>query len=402
VSSGRGWRPAVSFLPALLVTAGGIYFALRGIELDAVGDSLGSSDYSTMPPALLLLALAVYLRVVRWRLLFSASTRPAFGPATEALLIGHFFNNVLPVRAGEIIRIVSLHARAGTSRAETLATIVVERAFDVLALLVLFFATLPWLPHVSWVRGATVLAVGLSIALAVAVLALARYGVRPVRFFLLPLARLPFVSVARVESGADSLVRGVAALRDARMGVATFSLTVASWLVFSVSFWLVLIGFDRELPLSAGVLVAFATGLALALPSGPAALGVFEAAVVLALTAYAVPRSEALSAALVIHAFSVVPFLAAGAVVLVARGGIGPGLGMWRLAGNRPEGEAEGRVQPVERSEERDEAVVKPKRAGGDVVGAEQPARDEPAESSDRVDVANVLDLETGPGEERP
>jgi uncharacterized protein (TIRG00374 family) len=401
VSSRGRWRPAVSLLPALLVTAGGIYFALRGIELDAVGDSLASSDYSTMPPALLLLGLAVYLRVVRWRLLFSASTRPAFRPATEALLIGHFFNNVLPVRAGEIIRIVSLHARAGTSRAETLATIVVERAFDVLALLVLFFATLPWLPHVSWVRGAAVLAIALSIALAATVLALARYGVRPVRFILLPLARLPFVSVARVESGADSLVRGVAALRNARMGVATFSLTVASWLVFSASFWLVLIGFDRDLPLSAGVLVAFATGLALALPSGPAALGVFEAAVVLALTAYGVHRSEALSAALVIHAFSVVPFLVAGAVVLVARGGIGPGLGVWRLAGNRPEGEAEGRVQPVERPEERHEPVVEPKRTRGDVVGAEQPARDEPAESSDRIDVANVLDLEPGSGEQR-
>jgi uncharacterized membrane protein YbhN (UPF0104 family) len=401
VSSSGRWRPSVSFVPALLVTAGGIYFALRGIELDAVGHSLASSDYSTIAPAFLLLALAVYLRVVRWRLLFAASTRPAFRPATEALLVGYFFNNVLPLRAGEIIRIVSLHARAGTSRAETLATIVVERAFDVLALLVLFFATLRWLPHVSWVRGAAVLAVGLSVALAVAVLALARYGVRPVRFFLLPVARLPFVSVAHVESGADSLVRGVAALRDARMGVATFSLTVASWLVFSASFWLVLIGFDRDLPFSAGVLVAFATGLALALPSGPAALGVFEAAVVLALTAYAVPRSEALSAALVIHAFSVVPFLAAGAVVLVARGGIGPGLGVWRLAGNRPEGEPKGSPEAVELAEERDEAVVQPKRAAGDVGGAEDATRDEPTEGADRVDVPDVLDLESGSGEQR-
>ena len=399
--SSRGrWRPAVSFVPAFLITVGGIYFALRGIEFDAVRHSLATSDYRTLAPALLLLALAVYLRVIRWRLLFSPATRPAFGPATEALLIGHFFNNVLPVRAGEIVRIVALHARAATSRAETLATIVVERAFDVLALLVLFFATLPWLPHVSWVRGAALLAIGLSVALAAAVVALARYGARPVRFFLLPLARLPFLSRARVNSAADSLVRGVAALRDARMGIASFALTVASWIVFSASFWLVLIGFDRDLPLSAGILVAFATGLALALPSGPAALGVFEAAVVLALTAYGISRSEALSAALVVHAFSVVPFLVAGAFVLVARGGIGPGLGVWRLAGNRPQGEAEGRMQPVEGPEQRDEPVVEPQRAGRDLLGAEKAAGDEPAEGSDRVDVANVFDLETGPGEQ--
>jgi uncharacterized protein (TIRG00374 family) len=401
VSSPGRWRPAVSFVPALLVTAGGIYFALRGIELDAVGHSLASSDYSALAPALVLLALAVYMRIVRWRLLFSESTRPAFRPATEALLIGYFFNNVLPARAGEIVRIVALHARAGTSRAETLATIVVERAFDVLALLVLFFATLPWLPHVSWVRGAAVLAIGVSILLAATVLVLARFGARPVRFVVLPLARLPFLSLARMDDAADSLVRGVGALRNVRMGIATFSLTLASWVVFSATFWLVLIGFDRDLPFSAGVLVAVATGLALALPSGPAALGVFEAAVVIALSAYGLARSQALPAALVLHAVSVVPFLAAGAVVLVAYGGVGRGSAVWRLAGNRPEGEPEGGTEAVELAEERDEAVVQPKRSAGDVGGAEDPARDEPAEGADRVDVPNVFDFEPGSGEQR-
>jgi hypothetical protein len=394
------WRPVVSLVPAILITAGGIYFALRGIELDAVGESLAAGDYRTLPPALLLLALGVCLRVVRWQLLFSPATRPAFRPAAEALLIGHFFNNVLPARAGEIIRIVALHARSATSRAETLATIVVERTFDVLALLALFFATLAWLPHVSWVRAAAVLAIGISAALAAAVLALARYGGRPLRFVVRPLARLPFFSLVRVDTAADSLVRGVAALRDARMGLASFSLTVASWLVFSASFWLVAIGFDSELPPSAGILIVVATGLALALPSGPAALGVFEAAVVLALTAYGLSRSDALSAALVLHAFSVVPFLAAGAVVLVARGGIGPGLGVWRLASNRPQGEAEGGMQPIQRSQQRDEPVVEPKGTGGDVIGAEQATRHEPAKSPDRVDVAKVFDLEAGPGEQ--
>ena len=48
------------------------------------------------------------------------------------------------------------------------------------------------------------------------------------------------------------------------------------------------------------------------LPSSPAAIGVFEAATVIALTAFDVPQAEALSYALVLHLLNLVPFLARG------------------------------------------------------------------------------------------
>ena len=65
------------------------------------------------------------------------------------------------------------------------------------------------------------------------------------------------------------------------------------------------------------VVFAAAIGLALILPSGPAALGVFEAGVVSALAAYDVPDSPALSAALVVHAVNLFPYLAVGGLLLV-------------------------------------------------------------------------------------
>jgi glycosyltransferase 2 family protein len=330
----RGWA---SLVPALLVTGGGVYLALRGVDLDGVGHAFASSDYSTLAPALALLALATYVRVVRWQLLFAPATRPTLRPAAEVTLVGQFFNNVLPVRAGEAVRIFALHARAGTSRAETLATVVVERAFDVLALLVLLFVTLPWLPGISWLRAAAVLAAGVSVAVVLIVLLLARYGTRPVRFLLLPLARLPFLSFERVEYGAESIVRGFAALRQARLGVLSFALTLVSWVMLAASFWLVAVGFAPGLSPLAGVLVAAAIGLALILPSGPAALGVFEAAVVSALVAYDVPRSEALSAALAIHAVNFFPFLGAGGVVLLGWSRAAPGVRRTEARAGTPE-----------------------------------------------------------------
>jgi uncharacterized membrane protein YbhN (UPF0104 family) len=68
------------------------------------------------------------------------------------------------------------------------------------------------------------------------------------------------------------------------------------------------------------VLVLVATNLAMALPSGAGAIGVFEWAARSALTAYGVPQALGLSAALVLHAVNSIPFLAVGAVGLARLG----------------------------------------------------------------------------------
>jgi uncharacterized membrane protein YbhN (UPF0104 family) len=77
-----------------------------------------------------------------------------------------------------------------------------------------------------------------------------------------------------------------------------------------------MIGFRLQLPLLAGLLVVIATGLGFIIPAAPAAVGVFEAAGLVATSAYEVPTSRALAYLLVLHVINVVPYLLAGLVVL--------------------------------------------------------------------------------------
>jgi glycosyltransferase 2 family protein len=308
---------------AIAVTFGFAYIAVRDVELDELADSLRGSNYWWLVPALAILALAFFVRALRWHVLFSPSTRPGLWPTTQALLVGQFFNNVLPLRAGDAARILALHALGGRSRAEAAGTVVIERVFDVLALLVLFFVGLPWFPEVTWLHVAGPLAIALLLVLAAAVVVLRVYGERPLRFVLRPLARLPFLFPERVEALARNLTHGLIGLRSARLGAIAFGWTLLSWLLVAVSFWLVMLGFDLGLGPTAGLLAVVATGLSMILPSGPAALGVFEGAAVIALTAYGVGRADALSYALVVHAVNVLPFIVAGLVVVnVYRGAV--------------------------------------------------------------------------------
>ena len=313
----RGMRPLLA-LVGLAVTVACMILALRGVALDDAADAFRESDLVWLLPAIPVFAAAIVLRGVRWWALYDAQQRPPLRAVMYALLVGYFFNNILPARAGEAARVIALHSRArDTPRAEIIATVVVERVFDLLALLLMLLCAYPWLPEISWLRNAAILGAFVSIVLAVLIVLIVRYDARAVHWLLSPLRRIRRPGFAeRVEVAAINATRGLVALRNPAIAVRGFALTFLSWFVLAISYWILMEAFQLDLPLSSAILVTVAINLSLVLPSSPAALGVFEAATIIALDAWDVPHAESLSYALVLHVFNLVPFLVIGAVLL--------------------------------------------------------------------------------------
>ena len=296
------------------------YLAVRNAHLRDVWDGVREMGAAWLVPAFVLLAACVVLRAVRWRALFSHATRPPLREALRALLAAYFFNNLLPLRPGEVVRVVMLKRRAATSAAEAGVTVILERVYDVLALLLLLFLATPWLPSVSWLDAAGALAAVVVVGLVAAIVVVAIWQERPLLAVIRPLARFAPVTEERLEEVARNAVVGLAGLRQPRIAGVAFGWTVLSWLLLAASNAALLAGFDTGLStsdtLAAGLLVVVATNLAMILPSSPAALGVFEAATVVALKAFGVDDSLALSYALVLHALNLIPYLVVGPLVL--------------------------------------------------------------------------------------
>jgi hypothetical protein len=187
---------------------------------------------------------------------------------------------------------------------------------DSVALLLLLFVAVPFAPAVTWLRAATLFFALLLIGLVVALVVFWRFGSRPLGFLLRPLARLPGFSRARTELAAEGILRGLSGLRNVRVALAAFTLTVLSWLAVAFAYTLVLRGVGLELGLDAGILVAVATTFSLLLPSLPASVGIFEAAAIVALEPYGVDDAHVLSGAVVIHVLTFVPFLILGPLAL--------------------------------------------------------------------------------------
>jgi len=300
----------------ILVTGVFLYFALSNIDLSLAWHALRTSDYWWLAAALGAFALGNVARAVRWRSLFAYGRKPSLAVVSDAMMIGYLYNNIMPARAGEAARVIVLTQRSDTPPVEIVGTVVLERLYDVLAILVVFFAAEPWLPHVSWFGAAAAAAIVLAALIAAAAVLLAVYGDRPLRFVLKPLRRFSLFSGERLERTIDELVYGLSGLRHPWLALEAFFWTIAAWLLTALCAYLVTLSFHLHLPFACGVLVAVAVGLSMILPSPPAAVGVFEGAALIALEAYGVSHSQALPYAVVLHLVNFVPFVLVGAALL--------------------------------------------------------------------------------------
>jgi glycosyltransferase 2 family protein len=199
---------------------------------------------------------------------------------------------------------------------EIVGTVVIERLYDLVTILLIFFAAEPWLPHVSWFGAAAVAAIVLAILIVVAVVVLALYGDRFLRLLLWPLRRFSAFSGTRLDRTVEELRHGLTGLRHGTVALEAFLWTVAAWMLSALCAYFVSVAFHLHLSFACGVLVVVAVGLSMILPSPPGAIGVFEGAALIALKAYGVPHSVALPYALVLHAVNLVPYIVVGLLLL--------------------------------------------------------------------------------------
>ena len=292
------------------------YFAVRGVNWSSAWHALRSCDAWWLIPAMAAFAAQIAMRAMRWRTLFAHGRRPAVGPIFAATMIGYLFNNIMPARAGEAARVVALAQRTETPVAEIVGTALVERAYDVFSILIIFLCASPWLPHQSWFATAEIVAGVAAVGLLAVVWVLAVHGDRPLRMMARPLSRLPGLSQERLEREAATLAQGLSGLRDRRVAIDALLWSLAAWMTAALWAWLVLLAFEPTFGFGAGVLVTVVIGLAMIIPAPPAAVGVFEAAGIAALAAYGLSRSAALPYALVLHVCNFVPLVVVGALTL--------------------------------------------------------------------------------------
>lgn len=141
-------KPILTILQYLFFLGIGIFFvwlSVKNINHEQwlqIKDAIGRAKQWLIFPALILLFLAHYSRAMRWKILMEPlGYKPSNFNTFAAVMIGYLVNAGVP-RLGEVVK-CTLLARYEKIRADKLVgTIVMERAVDVVCLLVVFVAAL--------------------------------------------------------------------------------------------------------------------------------------------------------------------------------------------------------------------------------------------------------------------
>ncbi len=273
-----------SVLLAVAVSVGALAYALRGVQLDQLRDELVGGRYVYVLPSVLLIVLGLVLRGVRWQALLNG--RIAVGHSFNILNVGQFFNNLLPLRLGEVVRaFLASRLDPPISMFTSLSSVVVERLTDVLAVVIFVVIAVAIAPVTPEIEAAAKVSGALAV---IGMLLLAIFAARPAlahRLLDLVLRIAPFLERFHVRRLVDRTLEGIAPLGSVRGALTVFGWTAASWAASAAITYVLMFTFYDQPRWNAALLMTSIASLAIALPAVPGSVGPFEAAVVLGLTA---------------------------------------------------------------------------------------------------------------------
>ncbi len=298
----------IGLVVGLPVSAVFLWLAFRRADLSDVWSTLRDASTGSIALAVCMVAAVYVLQAERWR-------RIARVPGlrhwwfVRSVVAGVAVNNVLPGRLGDLLRARWLSVDGRLAGGRAFATVIIDRAFDVAALVALLLCGLAVAADASWLRR---IALGGLAALA---------GIAIVLGF----ARLYTSRRARSRRAGRGLARrlvrdtleGLAEPLSVALGVRLGALSVAAWGAWACAAWLVAQSVGIELsPLQA----AFVTGvvnLGVAIPSSPGFIGTYQWLAVSALGLFDVGREDALAFAILVQAVWYVPTTLVGGAFVV-------------------------------------------------------------------------------------
>jgi glycosyltransferase 2 family protein len=306
----RYWQ----LLIGLLISAFFLYLVLPGLHLPDVWRSLQEANYWWLLPGIAVYFVGLWARTWRWHYMLRHLKPVPLRRLFPVVCIGYFGNNVYPARAGEVIRSYVLRRKENIALSSSLATVIIERIFDGLVMLLFVFLALPFAPLPVNFRN---LVIVLTVLLLLATVIFVWMAANPhhlARFYSWLASRLlPERIRLRIDDIYDRFMQGLQSLTSPSDVVMIFATSVVIWLMETVKYWFVMHAFPFEVNFVVLMLMNGLVNLATTLPSAPGYIGTFDVPGIETLAAFGVERSLAASYTFTLHAALWFPVTVVGA-----------------------------------------------------------------------------------------
>lgn len=308
----------------LLISGLFLWWALSGLHLAEVGKQVQTANYIWLLPGVLVYFVAVWARTWRWDYMLRPLKHIPLRRLFPVVVIGYMGNNVYPFRAGELLRSYVLRQQEEVPISASLATVIVERVFDGLVMLIFVFVALPFTPIPGENDHIRSLVIFASILFFVALVLFFALAAMPDRFYALAEwignRVLPAKATRPLLDFLARFLTGLQSLRSFRHVMMIFLTSVVIWLLETVKYWFVMHAFHFEVSFFALMLMNGIVNLATTLPSAPGYIGTFDGPGIAVLTLYGVTPSIATAYTLVLHAALWLPITLLGIYYMLRLG----------------------------------------------------------------------------------
>jgi uncharacterized protein (TIRG00374 family) len=316
-------RRLIFILVSILVSGVFLWLAMRDVPLDDLFAAIGQANVPLVLVSFGSVTLALFLRGVRWQVLIGG--RMTFMQCSHIFNVGMFIN-MLPLRAGEVARVV-LATRFGVPVFTSGASIVVERLLDVVMVLIVLAVGLSRAPSVPEGTGRAAVLFSIVAVIGFAVLIVfARFPRLPHAIIAWLEGRIGALKRLNLARRVDEVLDGLRIFTHPATAVRAIGWTLVGWAVSLVTYWSLLIAFNvPSLVPDVDMLSLACMGLALAslgvaLPVTVAGIGPFQGASRVAGELAGVPSAVSAAIGVVFHGVTYITYGAWGIIGLLALG----------------------------------------------------------------------------------
>jgi uncharacterized protein (TIRG00374 family) len=331
-----------------LISAAALYFAFRKVPFADLVIYLAQINYFWVIPAVMVVIISFILRALRWRIILRSSSDISFRGAFHPMMIGFMLNCILPGRVGEVARPIILQRKEDVPFSTGLATVVAERVFDVVLLLILFAAVVlmvPIDPELDILFGSYHFNRGTLVMLGEKMFMLCIFLIAGILMVLLsPTRNIINGIIMRIPSlffftgssfkktmqkkvcltlvrFVDNFAFGFAMVHNIKNIGICAGLSIVIWGLAAFSYYIMALGCPGiDLSFSKLTAVMIIICFFIALPSVPGFWGVWEAGGVFALSLFGISQTDAAGFTLTNHAVQMFPVIIIGLMSALVTG----------------------------------------------------------------------------------
>ena len=296
----------------LLLSAFFLWLAFLKVNFEELIFALESANYPLIMAAAFLNGLTFIPRAYRWKILLKPLKNTNFGNTFGSLSIGFMANSVLPARGGEFVRAFTIGQTEKISKSASFATIIVERVFDLITLILFLVVSLGFIANDKMVSRMFWMAVVITISIIIFLIVLKK---KPETMKII-IFLFPNRFKERSRKFLEAFIKGLEILGNFRSLFFTFIQSLFLWSCFALIYYILFVSFGFALPLGAAFLVMAVCSLGISIPSSPGFIGTYHYFAIFSLGLFGIPKSIALSFSIVAWAVNILPVVVIGLVAL--------------------------------------------------------------------------------------